>query len=172
MATSPERVKAKESVSRESISSPLNRAWTTREGVFTGGRYLWVLASLATGLAGLPGALRAQQARVDPRAAILVERGCTRCHGVWALGVRSRADVGPDLTFAEVDVPNRYHETLDVFLNDPRGVMRMMLASHLHLTAADRDSIVHLLAQIYDQHRAQVRTETPPITADTESPSH
>ena len=108
--------------------------------------------------------------QADPRGAIFVQRGCNACHGIWALGVKPQKDVGPDLTFAYVEVVNRYGTSLDGFLNDPSGVMRLMVASHLHLTAADRDSISHVLAAIYREHRAQLNQEIPPIAPDTTQP--
>jgi hypothetical protein len=107
----------------------------------------------------------------DPRAAIFVQRGCNACHGVWALGVKPKSDAAPDLTFAYVDVVNRYGMSLEAFLYDPRGVMRLMLASHLHLTAADRDSIAHVLKAIYLQHRTQLDEEIPPIAPDSAPPN-
>ena len=116
------------------------------------------------------GAARLGAQQRDPRAAIFVTRGCTQCHGIWALGAKAKSDVGPDLTFAYVDVVNRYGLSLEKFLYDPRGVMRLMLASHLHLKAADRDSITHVLRQIYGQHRAQLRQEIPPIVQDLAKP--
>lgn len=109
--------------------------------------------------------------RADPRGAIFAQRGCTQCHGVWALGVKPKSDVGPDLTFAYVDVVNRYGLSLDAFLYNPSGVMRLMLASHLHLSAADRDSISHILKEIYRQHRAQLNKEIPPIAGDSTPPN-
>jgi hypothetical protein len=99
----------------------------------------------------------------DPRAVIFVQRGCNACHGIWGIGLKPKADVGPDLTFAYVDVRNRYGMSLEAFLYNPSGVMRMMLASHLKLTAADRDSISHILEAIFKQHRAELSGEIPPI---------
>ena len=99
----------------------------------------------------------------DPRALIFVQRGCNACHGVWGLSLKPKADVGPDLTFAYVDVRNRYGMSLEAFLYNPSGVMRLMLASHLNLTAADRDSITHILEGVSKEHQAQLSGETPPI---------
>ena len=112
-----------------------------------------------------PMALTAQQP--DPRGAIFVTQGCTQCHSVWALGVKAKSDAGPDLTFAYVDVVNRYGVDLQTFLYNPEGVMRLMLASHLNLSAASRDSIAHVLEGIYKQHRADARHEIPPVVADS-----
>ena len=111
------------------------------------------------------------QAQQDPRGAIFAQRGCTACHGVWALGVKAKSDVAPDLTFAYVDVVNRYGMSLEAFLYNPSGVMRLMLASHLHLSVADRDSIAHVLEAVYKQHRAQINQEIPPIAPDTAPPN-
>ncbi|HUL01767.1 MAG TPA: hypothetical protein VLV16_00905 [Gemmatimonadales bacterium] len=112
-----------------------------------------------------PATLAAQHA--DPRGAIFLTQGCTQCHSVWALGLKAKSDVGPDLTFAYVDVVNRYGVDLQSFLYNPEGVMRLMLASHLNLSAASRDSIAHVLEGIYKQHRADARHEIPSIVADT-----
>jgi hypothetical protein len=105
--------------------------------------------------------------RVDPRATIFIQRGCAECHAIAALGVRAQNDVGPDLTFAYADVVNRYGVSLESFLGDPAGVMRLMLASHLHLTSADRDSILHVLTAVYEAHRAEMDSlipSSPPTT--------
>ena len=126
---------------------------------------------LSAGAAAHPhGAVRAL-GTPDPRATIFVQRGCTDCHGIWALGVKPKSDVAPDLTFAYVDVVNRYGLSLDAFLFNPSGVMRLMLASHLNLSAADRDSIIHILKDIYAQHRAQLNREIPPIAGDSIPPN-
>lgn len=102
----------------------------------------------------------------DPRAEIFVARSCTACHGIWGLGLKPRTDAAPDLTFAYVDVRNRYGMSLEAFLFNPTGVMRLMLANHLHLTAVDRDSIAHILKAIFKEHRAQLTEEIPPIAPD------
>jgi len=128
-------------------------------------RMLMVVAASAM----LAGAAGAQQP--DPRGAIFVQQGCNQCHAVWALGLKAKSDVGPDLTFAYVDVVNRYGVDLQTFLYNPSGVMRLMLASHLNLSAAHRDSIAHVLEAIYKQHRAQLPKEVPPIVADTATPN-
>lgn len=107
----------------------------------------------------------------DPRGAIFVERGCNACHAIWSLGVKAKSDVGPDLTFAYVDVVNRYGMSLDAFLHNPTGMMRLVLASHLHLTAADRDSISHVLEAMYKEHRQELKGEIPQILPDTITPN-
>jgi hypothetical protein len=101
--------------------------------------------------------------RQDPRAAIFVQRGCTECHAITALRVKAGADVGPDLTFAYGDVVTRYGVNLESFLYSPPGVMRLMLAAHLHLSLVDRDSMLHVLKGLYLERRADFRDEVPSV---------
>jgi len=113
-----------------------------------------------------PSGLRADSGR-DPRAAIFVRRGCTECHAIAALGVAAKADVGPDLTFAYADVLIRYDVNLESFFYNPTGVMRLMLASHLRLSAADRDSMVHILRGLYLERRADMDGVVPSFPPKT-----
>ncbi len=103
------------------------------------------------------------RAQTDPRARIFVQRGCTDCHAVSALRVKASADVGPDLTYAYGDVVCRYGINLESFMANPAGVMRMMVASHLRLTVADRDSIVRLLRGLYQERSADSEGGMPPL---------
>ncbi|HVH30224.1 MAG TPA: hypothetical protein VNA31_00960 [bacterium] len=100
-------------------------------------------------------------ARGDPRSAIFVKRGCPECHAISALRVKARTDVGPDLTFAYVDVVNRYGLNLRSFLENPRGLMGFVLTSHVHLSATDQDSINRILRSVYQEHLADMDQEIP-----------
>jgi mono/diheme cytochrome c family protein len=120
-------------------------------------RVLMVLIVLLLGAVSLAAA---QQA-----ARIFVERGCTACHGISALQLKARSDVGPDLTFAYGDVVNRYGRSLESFLGNPTGIMRLMFTAHLNVTQADRDSIVHILRNLYLEHRAAVDEFTLPVAS-------
>jgi hypothetical protein len=91
--------------------------------------------------------------------------GCSDCHAVSALGVRAQQDVAPDLTSAYADVVTRYGVNLESFLANPSGVMRLMLVAHLHLTQADRDSLVHILRVLHHERRADAADLAPPFGA-------
>jgi hypothetical protein len=97
----------------------------------------------------------------DARAVIFVRRGCPECHAVSALGVKAAADVGPDLSFAYADVVNRYGVSLASFFDSPPGVMRLVLVSHLSLTQADRDSMLHVLKAVYHERLADMDEAIP-----------
>lgn len=102
-------------------------------------------------------------AQTDPRARIFVERGCRDCHAISALKLKASADVGPDLTYAYGDVLQRYGLNLEAFMANPPGVMRMMLASHIRLSVADRDSLVRILRALYEERRADAETGVPSL---------
>jgi hypothetical protein len=100
-------------------------------------------------------------AQQDPRAAIFVQHGCQECHAISPLGVKAATDVGPDLTFAYVDVVNRFGMNLRSFFKNPPGLMGFVLSSHIHLTQADQDSITRILYEICQEHLAEMDEEMP-----------
>ncbi len=112
---------------------------------------------------GLLAVLAGRAARPDPRAQIFIQRGCTECHAISGLGAVAAKDVGPDLTFAYADVVSRYGVNLESFLHDPSGVMRLMLASHLHLSMTDRDSMLNILKGLYEERRADMDEMIPSL---------
>ena len=87
----------------------------------------------------------------DPRAAIFIEKGCPQCHSISALGVKSPAEVGPDLTIAYTDVRSRFNMELKDFLQNPTGTMQIVLSSQIKLSPAERDSIVEILEDLHEE---------------------
>ncbi|HTI04433.1 MAG TPA: hypothetical protein VL549_03900 [Gemmatimonadales bacterium] len=102
-------------------------------------------------------ALAAQSlaAQSDPRAKLLTNLGCSDCHAVVALHVKSKADVGPDLSAAYVDVPFRYGMTLERFFDQPASVMRLVLGGRPKLRRAEQDSLIALFRNLYNEHLAR-----------------
>ena len=87
----------------------------------------------------------------DPRAAIFVKKGCPQCHSISALGVKSPAEIGPDLTIAYADVQSRFNMKLDEFLKNPTGTMQIVLSSQIKLSPAERDSIIEILENLHEE---------------------
>lgn len=86
----------------------------------------------------------------DPRGAIFLTKGCPQCHTISALGIKSPAEVGPDLTLAYEDVQNRFGVKLDSFLRAPTGTMQVVLSSQIQLSPAERDSIYKILHALHE----------------------
>jgi hypothetical protein len=117
----------------------------------------WVLGLVAVaGVAALTtlAARTRSPAAADPRSAIFIRRGCNECHAISAFKIPALHDVAPDLTYAYGDVVLRYGVDLETFLDNPSGVMRLMLGSHIRLSPVDRDSIVQVLKGLYAQRVA------------------
>ena len=87
----------------------------------------------------------------DPRAALFVQKGCPQCHTISALGVKSPAEIGPDLTFAYSDVQSRFNVKLEEFLKNPTGTMQVVLSSQIKLSPEERDSVIHILKQLHEE---------------------
>ena len=98
-----------------------------------------------------PAPAAAVQVLTDVRGALFVEKGCPQCHSISAFGIKSAAEVGPDLTRAYADVQTRFGVKLDQFFAAPTGTMQMVLTSMIKLTPAERDSIIHILKELHEE---------------------
>ncbi len=98
----------------------------------------------------------------DPRAAIFVAKGCPQCHSISALGVKSLAEVGPDLTIAYEDVQSRFGVKLEEFLYNPTGTMQVVLSSSIQLSPAERDSIIKILKGLHEEREERAEQSTKP----------
>lgn len=87
----------------------------------------------------------------DARGEIFARKGCPQCHTISALGIKSPAEIGPDLTGAYSDVQTRFGVKLDQFLAAPTGTMQVVLSSMIKLTPAERDSIIHILTELHEE---------------------
>ena len=88
----------------------------------------------------------------DPRGQIFLEKGCPQCHSISTFGIKSPREMGPDLTNAYADVQTRFGLKLNEFLAAPTGTMQMVLGSMIKLTPQERDSIIHILTELHEEH--------------------
>jgi len=92
-----------------------------------------------------------------------VKTGCFVCHSISAFGVKSPAQIGPDLSTAVEDVQSRFGKTLDDFLNHPEGTMAVVLTRQIILTPQEKQIAVQKLREAFAEHqkqKAQGETET------------
>ncbi len=78
-----------------------------------------------------------RQMREGP-GAWFVKTGCFVCHSISAYGVKSPAQIGPDLSTAVEDVQTRFGRTLDDFLDKPTGTMQVVLSRQIVLTPEEK----------------------------------
>jgi hypothetical protein len=84
-----------------------------------------------------------------------VQKGCFVCHSISALGVKSPANIGPDLSNAVEDVQARFGRTIDDFLREPTGTMAVVLSRQIILTPADKDTAVAKLREAFAEYQKQ-----------------
>ncbi|MFI5184475.1 MAG: c-type cytochrome [Vicinamibacteria bacterium] len=84
-----------------------------------------------------------------------VKTGCFVCHSISALGVKSPAQIGPDLSTAVEDVQARFGRTVDDFLREPTGTMSVVLSRQIVLTPEQKAVAVQKLREAFAEHERQ-----------------
>ena len=82
-----------------------------------------------------------------------VQKGCFVCHSVQALGVKSPAQIGPDLSTAVEDTQARFGRTVDDFLGEPTGTMAVVLSRQIVLSPEEKKAIRELYIQRLTEDR-------------------
>ncbi len=84
-----------------------------------------------------------------------VKTGCFVCHSISSLGVKSAAQIGPDLSTAVEDTQKRFGKTVDDFLKNPTGTMSVVLSRQIVLTDAEKDVAIQKLREAFAEHQRQ-----------------
>ncbi|HET6374203.1 MAG TPA: c-type cytochrome [Candidatus Polarisedimenticolia bacterium] len=84
-----------------------------------------------------------------------VKTGCFVCHSIASLGVKSPAQIGPDLSTAVEDTQSRFGRTLDDFLREPTGTMSVVLSRQIVLSPEEKTVAVQKLREAFAEHQRQ-----------------
>ena len=84
-----------------------------------------------------------------------VQTGCFVCHSISVLGVKSPAQIGPDLSNAVEDVQSRFGRTIDDFLRAPTGTMAVVLARQIVLTPEQKAVAIEKLREAFAEYQKQ-----------------
>ena len=82
-----------------------------------------------------------------------VKTGCFVCHSISALGVKSPAQIGPDLSTAVEDTQSRFGRTIDDFLREPTGTMAVVLSRQIVLSPEEKAVAVQKLREAFAEHQ-------------------
>jgi cytochrome c2 len=82
--------------------------------------------------------------------AFFVENNCFVCHSVKAFDIKSPTDKGPDLSLAPEDVRARFNKTVEEFLFEPTGTMKIILESQIQLTDEQKWEAINKIMKAYD----------------------
>jgi cytochrome c2 len=97
----------------------------------------------------------AEQRMKEGPGAWFVKTGCFVCHSISALGVKSPAQIGPDLSTAVEDVQTRFGRTLDDFLREPTGTMSVVLSRQIVLTPEEKAVAIAKIREAFAEHQKQ-----------------
>lgn len=81
--------------------------------------------------------------------AFFVEHSCFVCHSIKAFDIKSPTEKGPDLSYAPDDVRARFSKSLDEFLFEPTGTMKIILESQIVLTEAQKWEAIEKIRKAY-----------------------
>ena len=81
-----------------------------------------------------------------------VKTGCFVCHSISVYGVKSPAQIGPDLSVAVEDVQARFGRTIDDFIAAPTGTMAVVLSRQIVLTPDEKKVAVQKLRDAFAEH--------------------
>ncbi len=86
----------------------------------------------------------------DGDGAFFVEKSCFVCHSIEAFEIESPTDKGPDLSWAPEDVRNRFSKTVEEFIFEPTGTMKIILESQIVLTDEEKWEVINKITKAYD----------------------
>lgn len=108
---------------------------------------------------------RAEEEMKTGPGAWFVQTGCFVCHSIAALGVKSPAQIGPDLSTAVEDTQKRFGMTVDDFLLNPTGTMSVVLSRQIVLTPDQKQVAVQKLRDAFAEYQRLKAEGRDPLTA-------
>jgi cytochrome c2 len=97
-----------------------------------------------------PEEIEREQKMLTGDGAFFVENSCFVCHSIEAFDIKSPTDKGPDLSWAPEDVRNRFNKTVEEFLFEPTGTMKIILESQIVLTDEQKWDVIGKIMKAYD----------------------
>lgn len=82
--------------------------------------------------------------------AFFVNKSCFVCHSIEAFDIKSPTDKGPDLSWAPEDTRTRFNKTVQEFLFEPTGTMKIILESQIILTKEEKWQAINKIMKAYD----------------------
>jgi cytochrome c551/c552 len=99
--------------------------------------------------------LEAERRMLEGPGAWFVKTGCFVCHSISVFGVKSPAQIGPDLSNAVEDVQARFGRTLDDFIREPTGTMQVVLSRQIVLTPEQKAVAVQKIREAFAEYQKQ-----------------
>ena len=100
-----------------------------------------------------------EQQLLEGEGAFFIEKGCFVCHSISSWGIYSPSEKGPDLAYAVDDVRTRFGKTLDEFMFEPRGTMKIILSTMIVLSENEKWEVINKLREAYRIKQEQLKQD-------------
>jgi cytochrome c2 len=107
---------------------------------------------------------QAEERMMQGPGAWFVKTGCFVCHSIEVFGVKSPAQIGPDLSIAVDDVQKRFGRTIDDFLAAPTGTMSVVLSRQIILTKEQKAVAIQKLREAFAEYQRRKASGAAPAT--------
>ena len=107
----------------------------------------------------------AEERMMQGPGAWFVKTGCFVCHSIEIFGVKSPAQIGPDLSIAVDDVQKRFGRTIDDFLASPTGTMAVVLSRQIILTKDQKAVAIQKLREAFAEYQRRKAAGGAPAAA-------
>ena len=97
-----------------------------------------------------PEEIEKEQKMLTGDGAFFIMNSCFVCHSIEAFEIASPTNKGPDLSWAPDDVRSRFSKTVEEFLFEPTGTMKIILESQILLTDEQKWEAINKIMKAYD----------------------
>jgi hypothetical protein len=97
-----------------------------------------------------PAEIEKEERMLSGDGAFFVEKSCFVCHSITAYDIKSPTEKGPDLSFAPDDVRIRFNKSLEEFIFNPTGTMKIIFESQIILTEKDKRVALDKISNAYE----------------------
>jgi cbb3-type cytochrome oxidase cytochrome c subunit len=105
-----------------------------------------------------PEEIEKERQMLEGEGAFFVKHSCFICHSVKAFDLESPTEKGPDLSYAPDDVRARFQKTLEEFIFEPTGTMKIILESQIVLTDEEKWEAIAKITNAYNIIKKQQQT--------------
>lgn len=103
-----------------------------------------------------PEEMAREREMLEGEGSFFIEKGCFACHSISAWNIISPSEKGPDLSYAVEDVRTRFGKTLDEFMFNPSGTMKIVLSTSIVLTDEEKWEVINKLRKAYKVKQDQL----------------
>jgi len=104
-----------------------------------------------------PEEIEKERKMLEGDGAFFVEKSCFVCHSIKSFDIESPTNKGPDLSLAPADVKARFSKTLEEFIFNPTGTMKIIFESQIILTDEEKHEAISKIKIAYEIEQKRIK---------------